>query len=239
MQLPRLLYKIFWLPFYRFYALRHIQKDRICRSHGLQLNVPKDVFHPGIFLATPIFLDFLGKTDLNGCTVADIGTGCGAIALFAAQKGAVVTAVDINPAAVEAARNNAILNQLPLQCFQSDLFGGLSPTLFQYILANPPYYPAQPSSDADRAFFAGEGLEYFQRFFKEARPFMNEYARIWMILSEDCNWPFITEMALNTGFSATKIYEKRVWGEWFFVGEFRFGDSRNNPFYDRIIPNRT
>jgi release factor glutamine methyltransferase len=220
MRLPRFFYKTFWLPFYRAYALRHIRKDRVWHTHGLRLHVPTGVFHPGIFLSTPIFLDFLKNIDLQGVTVVDIGTGSGVIALFAAKKGAIATALDIHPLAVATARRNADWNNLPLECLQSDLFSNLPPSSFQYVLANPPYYPLKPKNDTEKAFYAGENLEYFERFFKEVVPFINAQSRIWMILSEDCDWERIADWAAQAGFFAKKINEKRHWGECIFVGEF-------------------
>ena len=52
----RWIFRHFWLPFYRSWALRHIQKERLFRYGRLRLRVPPGVFHPGIFFSTPMNL---------------------------------------------------------------------------------------------------------------------------------------------------------------------------------------
>lgn len=59
--------------------------------------------------------------------VLDIGTGCGIAAIAAARAGARVTALDIDPLAVEAARMNAELNGVDLACEVGDPLGGTVP----------------------------------------------------------------------------------------------------------------
>lgn len=56
--------------------------------------------------------------------VYDLGTGCGVAAIAAAKAGAFVTAIDIDPLAVEAARMNAHLNGVELVCEAGDPLGG-------------------------------------------------------------------------------------------------------------------
>jgi len=52
--------------------------------------------------------------------VCDIFAGVGAFALFAASKGCVVYANDLNPAGAEAIRRNAVLNKCRLEVFNLD-----------------------------------------------------------------------------------------------------------------------
>jgi release factor glutamine methyltransferase len=220
MNLERTFYRRLWLPFYRWYALRHVEQQQEWLSHGLALEVPPGVFHPGIYFSTPIFLDYLGDLDFQDKTVLDIGTGSGVLGIFVAKKGASVYALDINPIAVETARRNALLSGVPIHLFQSDLFQALPPVKADYILVNPPYYPRDPANDTEHAFFAGEGLTYFQRFFVEVIPFCQAETSILMILSEDCDWMAIRRFAAQAGFSNQVVAEKKHWGELLFVGTF-------------------
>ena len=78
-----------------------------------------------------------------GCSVLDIGTGTGLIALMAAQRGAGrVTAVEIDHDAAEQARENAALSpwaeKIDVQCKDIADFNGE----FKYdrIVCNPPYF---------------------------------------------------------------------------------------------------
>jgi release factor glutamine methyltransferase len=76
--------------------------------------------------------------------VLDIGVGSGNLAVTVARKlpGAVVTAVDLSPAALEVARRNAAKHGVSerIRFLEGNLFGPLSvEERFDFILSNPPY----------------------------------------------------------------------------------------------------
>lgn len=215
----RWLYRRFWLPLYRRWALRHIRSERTFRYGDLHLQVPPGVFHPGIFFSTPVFLEFLGAVDFAGKKTLDIGTGSGALALYSASRGARAAALDINPAALETARQNAAANRLPLELWCSDLFDAVPEQTFDYFLINPPFYPREPQNAAEHAFFAGEDLGYFEKLFRQLPNYAQPYSRIWMILSEDCDLEKIQEIAARTGFRFTLAALRRKWGERLMVFE--------------------
>lgn len=215
----RWLFQAFWIPIYRWWGLRHIRQVRRFRLAGLTLEVPPGVFHPSVYFSTPIFINFLQTIDFQGKTVLDIGTGSGALALFAAQKGASATALDINPLAVETARQNAHLNDLPLRVMESDLLDGLPLQQFDFVLINPPYYPRQPRNVAEHAFFAGEHHEYFQKLFAQLPVFTHSKSRVWMIVSEDCDLQTIGQIAQRYGQQLSVIFEQKKWGERLWVVE--------------------
>lgn len=77
-----------------------------------------------------------------GLRVLDLGCGCGVVGIVAAKKcGAEgVWLVDIDPLAVEAARENADANGVSgVHCAVSDGVRQLNETGFDLILSNPPY----------------------------------------------------------------------------------------------------
>lgn len=206
-----------WIPLYSYWALRYIRKERFFEHSGLRLFVPVGVFHPGAFFSTPVFISFLQNIDFQGKSILDIGTGSGLLALFAARRGAVVTALDINPLAVETARRNAAANNLSINVIESDLFADLPPRQFDIILINPPYFPATPRDAAARAFFAGENWEYFEALFQGLPARLNVSTQVWMILSEKCNLEKIRSIAAANGLSCPTVFEKTKWGERFHI----------------------
>lgn len=217
----RRLYRFFLSGVYRRWALWYIGSERRCTVEGLALTIPPGVFHPLIHFSTPIFLTFLKKANLQGKKVLDMGTGSGLIALFAAQNGGSVLATDINPLAVETARANAHRNGLTVDFQVSDLFDQVPPTVFDFVLANPPYYPKNPENAPQRAYFAGENHEYFDKFYRRLPAFMHEKTRIWMILSEDCDLDAISKCGSVYGFETEVVWSKKKWGEQFLVLESR------------------
>ena len=218
----RRLYRFLWLPLYRRWALWFIRSERGFRYAGLQLAVPPGVFHPGVFFSTPVFLSFLQDVDFQEKTVLDVGTGSGILALFTAGRGGLVTAIDINPEAVETARKNAGANGLDVRVIQSDLFEQLPLQPFDFVLINPPYYPLPATDTAGHAFFAGLHFEYFERLFDGLNRFVSGHSKTWMILSEDCDFGRITEIAGKNGIALATVFERKKWGERFFVVECAF-----------------
>ncbi len=217
----RWFFRHFWLPFYRPWALRYIRQERIFQFGRLKLQVPPGVFHPGLFFSTPIFLNFLKTIDFNRKNTLDIGTGSGALALFAAQNGAKVVALDINPLALKTTGQNAQAHALRIELCQSDLLDALPVRHFDLVLVNPPYYPQTPKNDEERAFFAGAQFEYFEKLFRQLPEYLHGDSRILMILSEDCDLKKIQEIAVRNQFAFSRLHEKRKWGERFGIWEFK------------------
>ncbi|HNM24637.1 MAG TPA: methyltransferase [Saprospiraceae bacterium] len=214
------LYRRFWLPLYRRWALRYQRRERTYRYAGLRLRVPPGVFHPGLYFSTPVMLRFLATRDLRDKTLLDVGTGSGLLALYAARQGASATALDLHPLAATTARRNAAANGLPLNVLESDLFEALPPGRpFEVVLVNPPYYPLAPRRIEEHAFYAGEQLEYFQRFFAGLGAVLAPGGRCWMVLSEDCAIERISGIARSFGWGWETVFERKKWGESLFVVE--------------------
>ena len=131
------------------------------------------VFHPRILPSSEFFAAFVARLDLAGRRVADVGTGSGIIALAAARAGAAsVVAVDINPNAVCVAIENASVNGLDgrVMAVCCDLLSALAPrVLFDVILSDPPYFPAEPLDIADRAWNAGPAYRDIAPLFEQAQ----------------------------------------------------------------------
>jgi release factor glutamine methyltransferase len=73
----------------------------------------------------------------------EVGCGSGLVSLVAARAGARVSACDLNPHAVRAARHNAKSNGLKLDAVESDLLSEVAGP-FDVVAFNPPYLPTGP-----------------------------------------------------------------------------------------------
>ena len=77
-----------------------------------------------------------------GQRVMDLGCGCGVVGIVAAKKCGEenVVMADVDPAAVETARENALRNDVGgVKVVCSDGFDAIDETGFDWILSNPPY----------------------------------------------------------------------------------------------------
>lgn len=80
----------------------------------------------------------------SSLTVADVGTGSGILAVCAARElgNVKLTAIDISPAALAVARQNATAHGVSekIEFVESDMFAAISPERqFDFIVSNPPY----------------------------------------------------------------------------------------------------
>ena len=79
-------------PFLKYGTQKYFSKPRPYIHDGIKVMVMPDVFPPHYTLSTKILLDFIKKLDLKDQTLLELGCGSGILALYAAKKGAKVTA---------------------------------------------------------------------------------------------------------------------------------------------------
>lgn len=85
-----------------------------------------------------VLADVDKEADLD---ILDMGTGSGCIAIGLAKalKNATVHGLDISEGALKIARENALLNEVDVHFFTSDILNFKSELLFDIIISNPPY----------------------------------------------------------------------------------------------------
>jgi release factor glutamine methyltransferase len=126
----------------------------------------------------------------DGDRVADIGTGCGILGIIAAEKASEVLAIDINPWAVQCAKENARRNHVSekMLLIQGDL---LTPIRkgeeFDLILFNAPYLPSEEgegSSWLERAWAGGiSGRKMIDGFIRESAQHLGSNGEILLMQS--------------------------------------------------------
>lgn len=122
-----------------------------------------------------------------GMRVLEIGCGSGVVSIHAALEGARVTAVDINPKAVELTRTNAKRMGAELDGVTvSDLFGNVEGR-FDRVLFNLPYLPVE-EGEVDgmisKAWAGGpDGLGPFPRLVAECPDHLEEDGKLVVVVS--------------------------------------------------------
>jgi len=201
-----------WLRFAR-------DRELVTTIDGMRLVVLPTVFHPRFFGSSKIFGDYLRTLDLERKRFLDLGTGSGILGLVASRAGARVTAVDVNPRAVECARKNAGHAGLTMDCRVGDLFSAVQEERFDIVAWNPPFFPKPARNASEFALFAGEGYSTIRRFAAEARAHLAPGGRVLLILSEDLDLAAWRAMFEESGFHLTTQFERSWGGEKMIVVE--------------------
>ncbi len=148
--------------------------------------------------------------------VLDVGTGCGLLAVLAAEKAKKVVAIDINPYAIECANRNAQINKVKkkIDFRQGYLFEPIKENeLFSLIIFNSPYLPSEINEESwiGRAWDGGlNGRQIIDQFITEVPNFLLAGGRILLVQSSlsDINRTF--EMFNELGLYTTIIQEVKV-----------------------------
>ena len=200
-------------PILKFGLDFYYRKPRPYKYQGIQVMVHPEVFPPHLTLSTKILLDFIAELDLSKKSFLELGCGSGIISLFARSKEATVTASDINKTALENLKKASEENNLEVDCVYSNLFENLQNKNFDYILINPPYYPKQAKNVKEQAWFCGDDFQYFKNLFNQLPPYINKKNQAYMILSEDCEFKTISEIASGNKLNLKATFETSKMGE--------------------------
>ncbi len=198
-------------PILKRLAEFYLSRPRFFKYKSLKVIVYPGVFHPGFFFSTKVFLEFLNSIDLRSKKVLELGAGSGLISIYCAKQGAFVTASDINPSALKGLKENASLNTVEIDVKESDLFSDISPTEFDIILVNPPYYPKSYKSVDEQAWFCGENFEYFENLFSQLEA--RSDTLLFMILSEDCDLQRIQSIGSKRNYLFEVVHTRKMLGE--------------------------
>lgn len=186
---------------------------------GIPLVVFPGIFHPALFLSTPLLLDAIEQSELGTHSIVlDLGTGSGICAIFAALKGAQVTASDISPIAVRCARANIIVNNLEdrVRVLEGNLFQPVENERFDLIIFNPPYYEGKPT---DWAEYAWRGEDVLHRFVQGLSAHLAPRGKVLLSVSTELDLSVIKRKLQDSGFGIREIRKRRIPAETIYVYE--------------------
>lgn len=197
--------------------LNYLKSDRNYSYKGISILVKKGVFHPAFFFSSKFLLNHVLKQRLENKKVLELGAGSGLISFHMAKNGALVTATDINKIAIEGLQYNQQKFQFPVIIIESNLFDNIPIQIFDYVLINPPYYPKNPATEAEFAWYCGTNFEYFTKLFSQLKNYINANTLVLMTLSEDCNINQIQTLAKQQGFHFILHKKQRLLWELNFI----------------------
>lgn len=195
-----------------------------CRILGLDLVVTPGVLHPRHFASSTLLGEHIASLKLIGRQVADVGTGSGLLGLLAARSGADVTAIDISPAAVRCAQENAIRNGLEdrVNVTTSDVFSDVpAEKHFDLVITNPPFYPREASQEWDHAFAAGDNHEFMIRLATGLQTRLRPGGRLVMVHSSDTDFAPVSAILKRVGLTGALKTKRRGLFETLSIWEFR------------------
>lgn len=122
-------------------SLHSLEKQHMVKIHGLDFTFLTDhgVFSKkGLDFGTRTLLENLPLEKLHG-TILDFGCGYGPIGIFLKKynQNFLIHMIDINKRSLNLALKNAILNDVVVNIYESDMYQNVTET-FDYIVTNPP-----------------------------------------------------------------------------------------------------
>lgn len=154
-------------------------------------------------------------------TVLDIGTGTGIQAIAASKKAAKVIAIDLDPNALEYAKQQAeVMDIKNIEFRSSDLFSAVkSSEKFDMIVFNPPYLPEHPYDKEIDTTGGKHGYETIFRFLEQAKQHLKPNGKILLVFSSFSKPDKILEKAASLGYRHNLLQKKHVSFEDLFIYE--------------------
>ncbi|WP_324735167.1 HemK2/MTQ2 family protein methyltransferase [Thermococcus sp. SY098] len=192
---------------------------------GIKLKLHSQVYEP----AEDTFLLAENLKIREGDIALDMGTGTGIIALLMAKKAKFVLGVDINPIAVELAKENAKINEIKNVEFRvSDLFENVEGK-FDIITFNSPYLPGEAEElkePIDLALIGGmRGKEVLDRFISQVKDYLKPNGIVQIVQSSITGVEDTIEKLTKLGFKVEITAKERYFFEEILVITAKLNES--------------
>jgi len=182
---------------------------------GIRIEEREDVYSPGedsVLLIESLDID-------EGERVLEIGCGTGVVAIHCAKNGAEVTAVDINPSAVELTRRNAAANGAYMDIRLSDLYEDID-SYYDTIVFNLPYLPVEDEGELAKAWSGGsDGMGPLPKLLNEVRGRLLPRGRFVVVVSSLMDQNSLDEVLSK--YDVKVLGEKKLFFETLRVLEIR------------------
>jgi methylase of polypeptide subunit release factors len=174
---------------------------------GLTLTVLPHVYPGGV--DSELMCAAMGDT--TGKSVLDLCTGTGVVALAAAHRGAAsVTAVDLNPAAVQNTHQNiAKLGFAQVEALEGSLFEPVGNQTFDIITINPPYTGKKPANKTEICFWDEENATTRQ-FFEQYKQHLNPGGKAYLGWADFSSLSLIEDLAKANKVSLELVASKTI-----------------------------
>jgi release factor glutamine methyltransferase len=193
-----------------------------CYFGGIPLRVPRGVFVPAATTEHLLHAAIHAASAFSRPTIVDVGTGCGAVALAAANAlpRASVIATDVSKLALRAARaNRTRLRLRNVRLVYGSLLIPLPRRLngkVAVVAANIPYVPPPLADAFERAFPQGsaigrgkDGLDLVRELAGEARKFLMPGGSLVLQLA-DFQWPGVGAELQVLGYVAPELQHQAI-----------------------------
>jgi len=158
----------------------------------------------------------MGEIDLEGKKALEVGVGNAELSVKMAHEGAQVTAVDINPEAVEHTKERFEKRDAEPDIFKSDLFAEVQGK-YDHIIFNPPYLKGEEGIGDEEMWRGGEtGLEVAKRFLEQVSDYLTENGKAWVVLSSQTEYNKLVKQ-----FNLNEVDSEKLWFERLYLMEFK------------------
>lgn len=180
-------------------------------SNGVSIVILPNVFSPKYFTDSEYFAKVISET-VGDKSLLEVGTGTGIVALSAALRGSNVTALDINPDAVENTKLNFKKYNISTDnVLFSDVYSALGDNQkFDFIFWNHPFNN-WPEQVEDVLLLAGLDYQYtaLSRYVSDAYKHLKEGGRLLLGTGNNADLSSINIIAQENGY-VTKVIAEEI-----------------------------